>query len=108
MRISQAPPRQKSRVRPGETVILFLVGGFTFAIGANAVDEIREFDGLTKFSFGTSRQEFAKVKHSFERQGQNCFVVDAAAHFRMSSSEPARLLVLRHAPAAVAVDGIDG
>jgi chemotaxis signal transduction protein len=89
-------------------MILFHVGGFTFAIAANAVEEIRELGGLREFSFGRPHQKLAKVKYAFERQERDYFVVDAAAHFRLDSMKATRLMVMRHAPAAVTVDSVEG
>jgi chemotaxis signal transduction protein len=91
-------------------VILFSVNKTTFAIAAGAVDEIRNLDGLTPFkpSF-TARLN--KVKHTLVRENkdpdQTYFVVDSAAHLRLKTSTPARLMVLRGVKAAVLVDAID-
>src|SRR5207248_10817924 len=41
------------------------------------------------------------------RQGQRYFMVDACEHFRLAMARPARVLVLRHARAAVSVDAIE-
>jgi len=99
MRLSQSHRTGSSRK---ETIVLFSAAGFVFAIPARAVDEVREVAGLREFS-GRS----AKVQHTLDRQGQRYFVVDAARHFRLHSQNPGRLLLLRHAPVAVLVDGID-
>lgn len=96
-----------SRPKAGETVILFSVGGSKFAIAASAVEEIRDLVGLQRAGLGTLQQKFAKVKQTFERQGQRYFVVDACEHFHLATARPSRLLVLRHAAAAVIVDAID-
>jgi len=108
MRISQALSKRRLPGRSAETMILFRVGEFTFAIGANAVEEIRDLTGLQDFSFGRSHQKLEKVKHAFERQGRDYFVVDAAAHFHLDKAHTTRLMVLRDLPAAVSVDGIEG
>jgi chemotaxis signal transduction protein len=84
-------------------VILFSVGGHTFAIAASSVDEIREIGGLQEFD-----SRLSKVKYTLDRQGQQYFVVDASRHFRMTSdATSARLVVLRGFPVAVIVDAID-
>jgi chemotaxis signal transduction protein len=93
-----------------EDVILFSVGGMTFAIYASAVDEIRNLDGMSPF-----RASFAarlnKVKHTLVRENkdpdQTYFVVDAAAHLGLEKSSPGRLMVMRAVKAAVLVDAID-
>ena len=107
MKISQSHTMRAPRRRAAESMILFRIGGTTFAIAAHAVEEIREVDGLQEFKFSASHEKLAKVKHLFERNGRFYFVVDAAAQFRLADARPTRLLVLQHAPAAVLVDGID-
>lgn len=89
-------------------MILFSAGGMHFAIAAQAVEEIRETAGLKSFICYGFQDRFTKVKHTLERQEKTIFVVDACFHFRIREKQPARLLVLRHAPAALAVESIDG
>ena len=88
-------------------MIVFSIGGVTFAIGANAVDEIRELAGIRALSSGVPHQKVAKVRHTLVRQGRRYFVVDGGAHFQTPLRHPARLMVMRHSSAAVIVDGID-
>jgi chemotaxis signal transduction protein len=107
MSVSRSRISDKSTPRPGETVILFSVAGAKFAIAASAVDEIRDLAGLQKFWSGAVQQKFAKVKQTLERQGQRYFVVDACEHFHLAAARSSRLLILRHASAALAVDAID-
>jgi chemotaxis signal transduction protein len=83
-------------------MVLFSVAGSMFAIPARSVEEIREIAGLREFP-----SRLARVKHTVLRQGKCYFVVDAARHFRMSSQQPGKLMLLRHAPVAVLVDAID-
>ena len=92
---------------PREDVILFTVCGFRFAIAANAVSEIRGLEGLQRFSLGTSYLRSAQVDFTLERNGIIYFVVDAARHFRLPPSKPARLLILQHTTAAIQVDSTD-
>jgi len=90
-----------------ESVILFTVGGFKFAIAAAAVSEIRSMDGLQRFFGGTGHKALTKVVYTLERNGMTHFVVSAAQHFHLPPSKPTRLLILRHATAAVLVDSTD-
>lgn len=106
MKISKAEPR-KAQARAREMVILFVVGGVTFAIAANAVDEIRELADIQVLPSAIPHQKLTKVRHTLRRQGRRYFVVDAGAHFQMLSTQPTRLMVMRHSPAAVIVDAID-
>lgn len=95
-------------MRAHETMILFTVGGTTFAIAAGAVEEIRELSGLQEFNFGLMHPKLSKVMRVLERDNGPCFVVDSGAHFHLASASPSRLMVLRHAPVAVMVDAIEG
>ncbi|MBV9075546.1 MAG: chemotaxis protein CheW [Acidobacteria bacterium] len=88
--------------RKRHTVILFSAGGFTFAIEAKAVDEIRETAGLATFA-----TRLSKVEHSLIRQGRRYFVVSAARHFRIKETPTSRLMLLAGVPVGVLVDGID-
>ena len=107
MKISQSHTMRAPRSRLTESMILFRIGGMSFAIAAHAVEEIREVGELREFNFSAGHEKLARVKHIFERNGRSYFVVDAAAQFHVTSLRPTRLLVLQHAPAAVLVDAID-
>ncbi|PYX99304.1 MAG: hypothetical protein DMG64_12095 [Acidobacteria bacterium] len=107
MSVSRASRNEKSGARSGEAVILFSVAGMKFAIAASAIEEIRDFTGVQKLGLGTIPEKFSKVKQILERQGQRYFMVDACEHFRLAMARPARVLVLRHARAAVSVDAIE-
>jgi hypothetical protein len=75
----------------------------TFAIAANAVEEIRNADGLRPLIQG----KLAKVRHSIERAGKNYYVVDAGCHFRMLPMPANRVLILRRGNVALLVQRID-
>jgi chemotaxis signal transduction protein len=108
VKISQSRPQASVPRRAQETVILFSASGVHFAITAPAVEEIREAAGLKSFVSYAFQDRFAKVKHTLDRQGKTTFVVDACSHFRIPEKQAARVMVLRHAPAALAVESIDG
>lgn len=97
----------KSSHHLGEMVILFLAGGFKFAIAAEAIDEVRELGGLKEFSPGRPHPRLEKVTHTLDRQGHRYFVLDACAHFGARSRRPTRLMVLRSVRAAVMVDAVE-
>ncbi len=105
MRIVRAENRKRSH--RGEAVILFSVGGTTFAIAAAAVDEIRDLSALEPLRIGYLHGKFNKFRYTLQREGRTCFVLDAATHFHMLPTRPGRLLVMRDIPAGVLVDGID-
>ena len=102
MRQQRTLPRKGAR----EDVILFTVGGYRFAIAASSVSEIRSMAGLQRFSNFESKMP-GKVDYTLERDGVVHFVVNAARHFHLPAGEPTRVMVLRHAPAAVLVDSTD-
>jgi chemotaxis signal transduction protein len=87
-------------VKRGEAMILFTVACYTFAIAASAVDEIRGIDSMQWIT----TPKVAKVRHTLVREGKTLFVIDANLHFRMLPSHATRVIVLRGAPLAVAVD----
>src|SRR3954463_16524227 len=88
-------------------MILFGVGGYTFAIAAQAVEEIRNIDGLKPMPAGAVTPRLAKFKHVLDRDRKHHFVVDSNLHFRLFPSKGTRLLVLRDSAAAVLVDHTD-
>ncbi|HWZ44017.1 MAG TPA: chemotaxis protein CheW [Candidatus Saccharimonadales bacterium] len=90
-----------------ENVIVFTVGGFSFAISASAVSEIRSLEGLQIFSPGPECQCPEKVGFTMHRKGALYFVVDAARHFGLPASRPGRVMILRLAATAVLVDTAD-
>ena len=97
------PPAPPAR----EDVIVFIVGGFKFAIAASVVKEIRGMDGLHAFTLGGIAAQISKLKYTLERNGTTHFVIDAAQHFQLPVSQASRVLVLRNAPIGVLVDSTD-
>ncbi|MDT8070648.1 MAG: chemotaxis protein CheW [Terriglobia bacterium] len=98
---------RKHAPRRGEAAILFAVGGFTFAAPATEVDEIRDLHGTESMESATEQSSVAKVVGTLERSGRTHYVVDGARHFRVSGSNPSRLMILRSQPIAVRVESID-
>jgi chemotaxis signal transduction protein len=90
-----------------EDVIVFAVGGYKLAIAAGAVKEIRGMDGLHPFTLGRISAQIAKLKYTLERNGTTYFVVEAAQHFRLPTSNASRVMVLRNMPTGVLVDSTD-
>ena len=95
------------RSRCSEAVILFVVGATSFAIAANAVDEIRSTQGLCPLELPPGHGHLAKVRYTLERGARTFYVVDVARHFRMAQTVPARVLLLRDMPVALLVAGVD-
>ena len=99
-------------MRDAQDMILFQVGENTFAIAADAVDEIRPLEGVRPYLSGkTSHPNLARVKYTLIREKNGprrlYFVVDATAHFRMPKSEGNRILVMRREATALLVGGIE-
>lgn len=90
-----------------EDVIVFVVGGYKFAIAASVVKEIRGMDDLHAFTLGGIAAQIGKLKYTLERNGTTHFVIDAAQHFQLAASQASRVLVLRNAPIGVLVDTTD-
>lgn len=107
MRLSQSRRSFTSKSAALETVILFRAGAVIFAIAADAVEEIRDLTGLQKLSVPAEHQKFTRVTHTLDREGKRHFVIDICAHFGVQPGRASRLMVLRHAPAAVMVDAIE-
>lgn len=105
MRESRERPRARQGAR--EDVIMFTVGGFTFAIAAGAIKEIRGTEGLRAFTLTGLAARVDKLKYTLERDGATYFVVDAARHFHLSTSAGTRVLILRDSTTAVLVDSTD-
>src|SRR5258708_13059302 len=100
--------RQLKRQGAREAVILFTVGGFKFAIAANAVREVRGLEGLEpRPTAGAAPIRIPKVGFTLERNRTVYFVVDASRHFHLPPSKAARVLVLRNDPVAVVTDSTD-
>ena len=91
----------------GESLVLFVVAGTTFAIAASSVDEIRNLKGLEPIAGSFASPRLKKFPYFLVRGERTCFVLDSAAHFSLSGANPARLLLLRAIPAAVLVDSVD-
>jgi chemotaxis signal transduction protein len=104
--VKRISPEKKAAVHRDESVILFGVGDYMFAIGAVAVDEIRNTEGLKQIG-AAGDIRVPKVKYRLMRDGRNYYVVDATQYFRMLPSHATRVLLLRNSQTAVLVSHID-
>lgn len=103
--VQEAPkPRRQHRA---EQVILFSVAKQTFAIAAEAVQEIRSTDGLAGAAIELDQNSVPKVRHTIERAHRTYFVVNACMHFNLPVARPTLVLILRQLRAAVLVDRIE-
>jgi hypothetical protein len=102
MTLPQMEPKNATR---GEAVILFMVAATTFAISANAVEEIRSVDSLRPLAQSGTTQR-AKANFVLERAGKTYSVVDAGLYFGGSPALLPRLLVLRGCTVALLVEQI--
>jgi chemotaxis signal transduction protein len=99
-----AKPR---RARHSEAVILFCIANQTFAIAADAVQEIRSTDSLGGSAIEIEQAELPKVRHLVERARRTYYVVSGCAHFGLRVTRPTLVLILRQIRAAVLVDSIE-
>lgn len=88
-------------------MVLFAVAGNTFAIAADAVEEIRNLDGLEPLAGSFAPARLKKFRYLLERGQRTCFVLDAALHFHLPAAKPSRLLLLRGVPAGVLVEAVE-
>jgi chemotaxis signal transduction protein len=98
----------KSRPRrPSEQVILFSVGNHSFAIAAEAVQEIRSTDSLSGTATEIGNSEIEKVQHVLRHARHSFYVVNARIHFGLPASRPTLVMILRGMRVAVLVDRIE-
>jgi chemotaxis signal transduction protein len=95
------------RARPSEAVILFCIANQTFAIAADAVQEIRSTDSLGGTAIEIEQADVPKVRHLVERARRTYYVVSGCAHFGLRVTRPTLVLILRQIRAAVLVDSIE-
>jgi chemotaxis signal transduction protein len=95
------------RARKPETVVLFVVANQTFAIAADAVQEIRSTDSLAGAAIEIDQIEIGKVRHTVERGRRTYFVVNAGMHFGLPVTRPTLVLILRNQRVAVLIDRIE-
>ena len=99
-----AKPR---RGRHSEGMILFCIANQTFAIAADAVQEIRSTDSLGGSAIEIEQADLPKVRHLVERARRTYYVVSGCAHFGLRVTRPTLVLILRQIRAAVLVDSIE-
>lgn len=105
---SHAQDAPKSRhIGRTEAVVIFTVANQTFAIAADAVQEIRSTDSLGEAAMELEDTDVPKVRHSLDRGRRTWYVVNAAMHFGLRVTRPTLLLILRQIRAAILVDGIE-
>jgi chemotaxis signal transduction protein len=107
MKIASHDKAKPRRGKSSEQAILFSAGHRTFAIAAEAVQEIRSTDSLGGSAIELEQSDVPKVKHLVERAGRNYFIVNACAHFGLRVTRPTLVLILRKIRAAVLVDAIE-
>lgn len=107
MRIASQDAGKWRRARRLEPVILFSVARQTFAISADAVQEIRSTDSLAGAANEIEQPLLAKVRHTIERAHRKYYVVNACSHFNLPITRPTLVLILRQLRVAVLVDKIE-
>ena len=107
MKIASQDGGKTRRSHATEAVILFCIGNQTFAIAADAVQEIRSTDSLATAAVEIEQAEVPKVRHLVERGHRTYYVVSGCAHFGLRVTRPTLVLILRQIRAAVLVDSIE-
>jgi chemotaxis signal transduction protein len=107
VKIATTDGSKARRTRPGEAVILFCIANQTFAIAADAIQEIRSTDSLGGTAIEIEQAEVPKVRHLVERARRTYYVVSGCAHFGLRVTRPTLVLILRQIRAAVLVDSIE-
>jgi len=108
MKIATQDTAKSRRSRSTEAVILFCIGTQTFAIAADAVQEIRSTDSLANpAAVEMELAEVPKVRHLVERSHRTYYVVSGCAHFGLRVTRPTLVLILRQIRTAVLVDSIE-
>jgi chemotaxis signal transduction protein len=107
MKIAALDAPRSRQFRAVEPVILFTVSRQPFAIAADAVQEIRSTDSIAGAASEFHLAEVPKVRHTFERNHRQYYVVNACTHFGLRITRPTLVLILRQLRAAVLVDRIE-
>jgi chemotaxis signal transduction protein len=107
MKIASQSAVKSRRTISSEPMILFRVAHQTFAIAAEAVQEIRSTDGLAGAAMEFEQLAVPKVRHTIERAHRTYYVVNAGAHFGLPVTRPMLVLILRQLRSAVLVDRIE-
>ena len=107
MKFATADAAKPRRARASEAFILFCIANQTFAIAADAVQEIRSTDSLGGTAIEIEQAEVPKVRHLVERARRTYYVVSGCAHFGLRVTRPTLVLILRQIRAAVLVDSIE-
>jgi chemotaxis signal transduction protein len=107
VKFATADASKPRRARASEAVILFCIANQTFAIAADAVQEIRSTDILGGTAIEIEQAEVPKVRHLVERARRTYYVVSGCAHFGLRVTRPTLVLILRQIRAAVLVDSIE-
>lgn len=107
MRIAAQDPPRPRKVHAAEPAIIFLISRRLFAIGADAVQEIRSTDSIAGAASEFESADVPKVRHTIERGHRQYYVVNGCAHFGLAILRPTLVLILRQLRVAVLVDRIE-
>lgn len=108
MKIAPSERRSARRASRSEPVIAFSISAHTFAISANAVQEIRTTDSVAACAVEISVSGKPKVRHCLPSGRGATYIVSGWLHFGLSASRPAQVILLRDSRVGVLVDSIDG
>jgi chemotaxis signal transduction protein len=97
----------KSHQPRTEQIILFRIGGQTFAISSASVQEVRSVDNIAGMARDLPESHLRKVRHSIRRGDRTLYIVNAAIHFGLQPQPASLVFFLRRTRTALLIDGID-
>jgi chemotaxis signal transduction protein len=98
---------QKSPAGRTEQIILFRASNQILAISSASVQEVRSVDSLSGAAVEINEPTLPKVRHVIRRTDRNLYVINAPLHFGLRPTPAALIFLLRKAPVALLVDGIE-
>jgi chemotaxis signal transduction protein len=101
-----AAPQKHTPLRT-EQIILFRVSNQIFAVSSASVQEVRSVDSLAGAAVEVNESSLPKVRHAIQRSDRNLYVVSAPLHFGLRPTPAGLIFLLRNAPVALLVDGIE-
>lgn len=107
MKIASNTQPSSRRPSRGEQIVLFSIAGQTFAISANAVQEIRTTESIAAGASEFSLPTIPKVRHCLRREADSVYIVSGYAHFGLHASRPSQVILLRKHRVAILVDSIE-
>lgn len=107
MKIAASGSHSHRRPSRSEQIILFSIAEHMFAIGANAIQEIRTTESIAASASEFCMPALPKVRHCLRRESDSVYIVSGWVHFGLNVSRPSQVILLRQRRVAILVDSID-